>query len=264
MTQDDLLYRFRLRVFAMAAELGNVRAACRAMGIHPSTYYRWKRQLDRHGPEILRPRERRQPLDLYHTALVVHLPEGRFVVENCWPIPDPDGRSRGVVVQGPVPSRRLAGFACSAMRCAAGATGSSPTPARPWPARTGEQRPRHRVGCWTCRLPAQPGLGSGRAWDGEMWNSNSVMPGCWPAAACRPTRSVLRLGDGPRDGGRAWSRPRRSIPGAGANRQAEARCTLVSLIDTARRLALCSRADVRVAASCRLPAFRQQRCLATS
>ncbi len=53
MTQDDLLYRFRLRVFAVAAELGNVRAACRAMGIHPSTYYRWKRQLDRHGPEIL-------------------------------------------------------------------------------------------------------------------------------------------------------------------------------------------------------------------
>jgi integrase len=23
------------------------------MGIHSSTYYRWKRQLDRHGPEIL-------------------------------------------------------------------------------------------------------------------------------------------------------------------------------------------------------------------
>jgi hypothetical protein len=32
MTQDDLLYRFRLRTFAIAAELGNVRAACRAMG----------------------------------------------------------------------------------------------------------------------------------------------------------------------------------------------------------------------------------------
>ena len=61
MTQDDLLYRFRLGVFAMAAELGNTRAACRAMGIHPSTYYRWKRQLDRYGPEILRPRERRVP-----------------------------------------------------------------------------------------------------------------------------------------------------------------------------------------------------------
>jgi integrase len=52
-TQDDLLYRFRPRMFAIAAELGTVRAACRAMGIHLSTYYRWKRQLDRHGPEIL-------------------------------------------------------------------------------------------------------------------------------------------------------------------------------------------------------------------
>jgi transposase len=31
------------------------------MGIHPSAFYRWKRQLDRHGPEILRPRERRPP-----------------------------------------------------------------------------------------------------------------------------------------------------------------------------------------------------------
>jgi hypothetical protein len=52
-TQDDLLYRFRPRMFAIAAELGTVRAACRAMGIHLSTYYHWKRQLDRHGLEIL-------------------------------------------------------------------------------------------------------------------------------------------------------------------------------------------------------------------
>jgi transposase InsO family protein len=70
-TQDDLLYRFRLRVFAMAGELGNVRAACRAMGIHPSTYYRWKRQLDRYGPEILRPRERRPPRMANATSVLV-------------------------------------------------------------------------------------------------------------------------------------------------------------------------------------------------
>ena len=50
-TQDDLLYRFRLRTLAVARKLGNVRAACRAMGIHPSTYHRWKRQLDRYGPD---------------------------------------------------------------------------------------------------------------------------------------------------------------------------------------------------------------------
>ncbi len=61
MTSDDALYRFRLRVFALAAELDNVRAACRAMGVHPSTYYRWRAQVLRFGLEILRPRERRQP-----------------------------------------------------------------------------------------------------------------------------------------------------------------------------------------------------------
>jgi hypothetical protein len=37
----------------------------------------------------------------------VRLPEGRFVVENCWPIPRGDAASRGLVVEGPVASRRL-------------------------------------------------------------------------------------------------------------------------------------------------------------
>jgi hypothetical protein len=61
LTVDDALYRYRLRVFALAQELGSVRAACRAMGIHPSTFYRWKLQLELYGPEVLRPRERRRP-----------------------------------------------------------------------------------------------------------------------------------------------------------------------------------------------------------
>jgi len=55
-------------------------------------------------------RERRQSLDLYHTALEVRIPEGRFVIENAWPIPDSDGPSRGVVVEGPVLNRRIARF----------------------------------------------------------------------------------------------------------------------------------------------------------
>ncbi len=42
-------------------ELKSVRAACRAIGIHPSTYYRWKEMVDRGGLEMLRPRERRAP-----------------------------------------------------------------------------------------------------------------------------------------------------------------------------------------------------------
>jgi hypothetical protein len=52
-------------------------------------------------------RERRRPFDLYHTALEVRTTDGRFTIEMAWPIPDADGRSRGVVIQGPVGHRRL-------------------------------------------------------------------------------------------------------------------------------------------------------------
>ena len=55
-------------------------------------------------------REGRQALDLYHTALEVRLPEGRFIVENAWPSPDADIASRGVTIEGPVFSRRLARY----------------------------------------------------------------------------------------------------------------------------------------------------------
>src|SRR5437762_10371822 len=47
-------------------------------------------------------REHRRPLDLYHSALEVRVPEGRFVIDDAWPIPDADGGLRGVVVEGPV------------------------------------------------------------------------------------------------------------------------------------------------------------------
>jgi transposase InsO family protein len=60
MSDDDVLYGYRLRLFALAAEIG-VRAACRTMGVHHSTYYRWKPQVERSGLEMLRPRERRRP-----------------------------------------------------------------------------------------------------------------------------------------------------------------------------------------------------------
>lgn len=60
MSEDDVLFGYRLRLFALAAEIG-VRAACRVMGVHHSTYYRWKRRVDRWGLEALRVRERRRP-----------------------------------------------------------------------------------------------------------------------------------------------------------------------------------------------------------
>jgi len=61
MSHDDVLFRYRLRLFTLAEELGNVAEACRRMGVSRQTYYRLKHQLDRWGLEALRVRERRRP-----------------------------------------------------------------------------------------------------------------------------------------------------------------------------------------------------------
>jgi transposase InsO family protein len=60
MTQDDVLFGYRLQLMRLAGERG-VSAACRLMGVHRSTYYRWKAQVEASGLEMLRPRERRRP-----------------------------------------------------------------------------------------------------------------------------------------------------------------------------------------------------------
>jgi hypothetical protein len=52
--------------------------------------------------------ERRRPLDLYHTALLVRVPDGNYVVETMLPSPDDDLAARGVTYVGPMFSRRLA------------------------------------------------------------------------------------------------------------------------------------------------------------
>src|SRR5438105_11740580 len=60
MSNDDVLFGYRLRLCTLGEEIG-VRSACRAMGVHHSTYYRLKRKVDRWGLEALRIRERRRP-----------------------------------------------------------------------------------------------------------------------------------------------------------------------------------------------------------
>jgi transposase len=60
MSQDDVLFGYRLQLFDLAGRIG-VRAACRTFGVHRSTYYRWRRRVERHGLGALRPRERRRP-----------------------------------------------------------------------------------------------------------------------------------------------------------------------------------------------------------
>jgi transposase InsO family protein len=60
LAQDDVLFGYRLHVFELAGRT-SVSEACRTFGIHRSTYYAWKEQVERGGLEMLRPRERRSP-----------------------------------------------------------------------------------------------------------------------------------------------------------------------------------------------------------
>jgi len=121
--------------------------------------------------------ERRRPLDLYHTALEVRVPEGRFVIENSWPIATADGASRGVVLEGPVANRRIARsrvFRYEVRRWRDGVIADAADAiASPLPVSDDPLRARlllDLVGA----LPT-PAWGRDELGTGEMWNSNSVI-----------------------------------------------------------------------------------------
>jgi hypothetical protein len=119
---------------------------------------------------------RRPRCDLYHSALVVHVPEGRVVVEQA-PVRDGRGRERGVVAEGPVGSRRAARWRSFRyeVRCWSG--GSIPDVAE------AVQSPRRLTTDLILArrllelVPRVPVLTWGRdeSGVGEMWNSNSIV-----------------------------------------------------------------------------------------
>jgi hypothetical protein len=143
--------------------------------------------------------ERRHPLDLYHSALEVRVPEGRYIVENSWPVPAADGASRGVVVEGPVASRRLArlrAFRYEVRRwrdgviCDADEAVESPRRVSTDPVQA------HRLLELVDDLPT-PTWGRDELGLGEMWNSNSVV--AWLLARAGLDVRAIR----PPHGGRA-------------------------------------------------------------
>ena len=79
--------------------------------------------------------KRRSRCDLYHSALEVRVPEGRFVIEQA-PVRDSSGSERGVVAEGAVGSRWGDVSGSSATRCAAGVTESSRTSTKQWKVRS--------------------------------------------------------------------------------------------------------------------------------
>ena len=61
MTPAEIIYHRRVRLLALADELGNISAACRQMGISRTRYYEWRGVVAEYGLEALMPKERRQP-----------------------------------------------------------------------------------------------------------------------------------------------------------------------------------------------------------
>ena len=119
--------------------------------------------------------QRRRPRALYHSALEITVPSGRFVVEMT-PVPDGDGSRRGVVAEGAVGStwlgrHRLFRYEIRRWRDGvipdAGAMLSSPARVCDDPART--QRILDLVPFVPTPVWGRDELGAG-----EMWNSNSV------------------------------------------------------------------------------------------
>jgi len=114
--------------------------------------------------------------DLYHTALEVHLPEGRFVIENAWPSPDGYVDSRGVVLEGPVFSLTLARFRAFRYEVRRWRDGVIPDigfVAKTFHVTNDSDRSRRLLDLVTTLPPAV--WGRDEADVGEMWNSNSVI-----------------------------------------------------------------------------------------
>ena len=127
--------------------------------------------------EIAARREQRQPLAVYHTALQVHVPEGRFVVETMWPSPDAETAARGVVVQGAVGGRLLARWRTFRyeVRCWRDGVLPDADEAAGGPRRVSDDLGQaRRLLELTVSVPALT-WGRDQLRIGEMWNSNSVI-----------------------------------------------------------------------------------------
>ena len=119
--------------------------------------------------------DRRTACDLYHSALEVYVPEGRFVIEMT-PIPDSYGSRRGVVAEGSVGSRWAARFRIFRYEVRCWCDGAIPD------VREAVESPRRLTDdpCLAQRVldlvpdVPTPVWGRDELDVGEMWNSNSL------------------------------------------------------------------------------------------
>lgn len=119
--------------------------------------------------------QRREPCDLYHSALVAQLPEGRYFVEMT-PVPVGDG-DRGVVARGAVGSLLLGRFRIFQYEVRLWRDGSIPDLGYAVGGAvriTSDERLVRRAMASVSEVP-NPVWGRDELDTGEMWNSNSVV-----------------------------------------------------------------------------------------
>jgi hypothetical protein len=118
---------------------------------------------------------RRPRYALYHTALEVSVPEGRYVIESA-PIPNPRPQERGVVAEGPVGMRWAGRFRLFRYEIRRWFSGSIPDASE---AVSGPTRVANELACAhrvldLVPLVPTPVWGRDELHAGDMWNSNSL------------------------------------------------------------------------------------------
>jgi Protein of unknown function (DUF998) len=170
-------------------------------------------------------REHRRPLDLYHSALDVAVPEGHFVIEQT-PVPRGPGAERGVVAGGAVgmrAARVLRTFRYEVRRWRDGVVPDIAEAVQSPRRVTADVAVARRLLELVPAVPT-PVWGRDELGTGEMWNSNAVISWLITRAGLDPTG--VRLPTGGRapgwDAGIVAARRKVSGPGSPTQSRHEA------------------------------------------
>jgi hypothetical protein len=133
--------------------------------------------------------QRRRACDLYHSALVVVVPEGRFVIEQT-PVPDHHGERRGVVLEGAVGSRLAGRYRLFRYEIRRWRDGVIPDIGEAVSSPVRVTQDPVRASLVLDLVASVPALVWGRdeGHTGDMWNSNSVVSWLLARAGLDPGR----------------------------------------------------------------------------